>query len=63
MDKYTESKTIKLSQKNVSKLQYVADRDNKNDSEIVREAINLYYLLVKQDKLRTTLAGVIEDYE
>ena len=63
-DKYDLSKTLKLSNKNITKLDYlVKDKHFKTDSEALRYCIDFVYALSKNDLLIEAGAKLFEDMD
>ena len=63
-DKYDLSKTLKLSSKNISKLDYlVREKHFKTDSEALRYCIDFVYALSKNNMLIEAGAKLLEDIE
>jgi len=63
-DKYDISKSFKISNKNLEKLNYLVQAKNfKNDSEAMRFCVDLVVALSKKDLLTEATAKLIEDME
>ncbi len=63
-DKYDVSKSFKMSNKNLEKLNYLVQKKNfKNDSEANRFCIDVITALSKKDLLTEAMAKLFEDME
>jgi len=63
-DKYDISKTLKFSNRNISKMDYlVKEKHFKNDSEALRYCLDLVVALSKKGLLTEATAKLIEDME
>lgn len=63
-DKYDISKTVKLSNKNIEKINYLVDKKHfKSDAEALRYCIDLVVALSRKNLLTEATAKLIEDME
>jgi len=63
-DKYDISKSFKLSNRNLEKLNYLVSKKNfKSDSEAVRFCVDLVVALSKKELLTEATAKLIEDID
>ncbi len=63
-DKYNNSKTLKFSNKNINKLDFIVKKKKfKNDSEANRYCIDVVYALIKENLEAQATAKIFEDME